>query len=841
MSSEPAVANMANLTMGIGSGFGSGGGGGGVDPLGGAPRFCGDKTKFSGFRTRLVAWLVLANGPGGRPLGGVIRQGVGKDVADGAPVVGVSQQQREYLYHLLVLLGGGAAASHLEAGDGSNTDGLWAFWKLQEFANPSRGQPRIAKILSLLKTRCADNSATGVKAYLDEKRKLSRELKSITMKELLVAGCLSGLGEEYRVIKDSLLSRGLEHLSVDIIEVAVLDKADAVDTEMQICEGLAATTSNNKGSNVQCGYCGKQGHFLLECRKRTFDQGGNKHNNNSNNNKQNVRDDNAGEKGSCWVCGSTQHQKADCPKRKQQHQQGSKLIPMVVDSGASHHMLAARHSCCVKERLNEKFSLSVASGLLKGSATLCKPQGNLWKMGVEFFSDVGAGGGDVGGACYDGVFCGVAQTKASKQRRHERFGHFWQPSLNLGCSCEACAASKGQKPSHKKERGPEDYKGKKFGDLVAWDHQGPMNVAAINSGARFALLGVDDFSSWSEVFCHKQKSANHEGLRGWCDYNGVPSRCRQAVLNEIAETELPKRGRPKKQSDDVEEAEETSGGASGGGVGAVGGLPGVPQAAEKQRKKVSSGKREKRKAGPVPAGELPPKKKRRKVSKETKENPVVNTNNIKSDFSSERFDHASAHPVSTPAVAWENKGELKGTFPFREFVGCCNYVMCCSRPDIALAVQRIARCLVGPQLGALHACRRLLKYLRGSVDRGVAYTPQAESAFYECHGQLLNMNVQEHPLVGFCDSNFADGSEPSGKATSGHVCYYRGMPVYWGSKLQEMVSLSSAEAEFLSVFGIVKKICNLRQAAAYINGKDALVVPIGCDNQSAIRIAKSLV
>eukprot|EP00396_MALV-II-16_sp_LP-1_P000411 gene411-344_t len=138
----------------------------------------------------------------------------------------------------------------------------------------------------------------------------------------------------------------------------------------------------------------------------------------------------------------------------------------------------------------------------------------------------------------------------------------------------------------------------------------------------------------------------------------------------------------------------------------------------------------------------------------------------------------------------------ESTFPVREFAGACNYLATCRRPDIACAVQKVSRCLVSPTDEVTTACRRLLRYLRGTVSDGVVYTKERERNFYSKHREAMGVTVEEHPLVAFCDSNYGDlDPAAKGKATGGHVVYWRGCPVWWASTLQDCVSLSSAEAE----------------------------------------------
>eukprot|EP00396_MALV-II-16_sp_LP-1_P000357 gene357-90_t len=142
----------------------------------------------------------------------------------------------------------------------------------------------------------------------------------------------------------------------------------------------------------------------------------------------------------------------------------------------------------------------------------------------------------------------------------------------------------------------------------------------------------------------------------------------------------------------------------------------------------------------------------------------------------ERFDHASCKPVSTPGLSWENEGE-ESKFPVRQLIGAVNYISTCSRPDLAFSVQRISRCLVDPRKSVEAACKRLLRYLRGTADKGCIYSPERERDFYNAHRSELRISPEENPVVAFCDSNYADITEKDCKATSGHIVYMYGCPV----------------------------------------------------------------
>src|SRR5664279_5534531 len=83
---------------------------------------------------------------------------------------------------------------------------------------------------------------------------------------------------------------------------------------------------------------------------------------------------------------------------------------------------------------------------------------------------------------------------------------------------------------------------------------------------------------------------------------------------------------------------------------------------------------------------------------------------------------------------------------------------------------------------------RIIRYLKGSPGRGV---------MYKNNGNL--------DVCGYTDVDWA-GSQVDRRSTSGYFTFVGGNLVTWRSKKQNVVALSSAEAEFR---GMTKGICEL--------------------------------
>src|SRR5579871_1080763 len=92
---------------------------------------------------------------------------------------------------------------------------------------------------------------------------------------------------------------------------------------------------------------------------------------------------------------------------------------------------------------------------------------------------------------------------------------------------------------------------------------------------------------------------------------------------------------------------------------------------------------------------------------------------------------------------------------YRSIVGALNYATMLTRPDIATAVGIVARYMQKP--GRLHwlALKRIMKYLKGTVDYGLV--------FYQ--GDIANDKIT---IEAYCDADWA-GNLDDRKSTSGYV------------------------------------------------------------------------
>jgi hypothetical protein len=158
---------------------------------------------------------------------------------------------------------------------------------------------------------------------------------------------------------------------------------------------------------------------------------------------------------------------------------------------------------------------------------------------------------------------------------------------------------------------------------------------------------------------------------------------------------------------------------------------------------------------------------------------------------------------------------------YREEIGCFMYTTTTTRLDIAFAVGQASQFCKNPGDRHWNGVKRIFAYPAGHVHLGLCFDGQ-----------------QKNNLIGFTDSDFA-GNINNRRPTSGFVFLYNGASVSWSSKLQQCVSLSTTEAEFVAASETSKEAIWLQQFLREVKGDEIGPIPILCDNQGAIRLIKN--
>nr|GFD40192.1 uncharacterized mitochondrial protein AtMg00810-like [Tanacetum cinerariifolium] len=128
---------------------------------------------------------------------------------------------------------------------------------------------------------------------------------------------------------------------------------------------------------------------------------------------------------------------------------------------------------------------------------------------------------------------------------------------------------------------------------------------------------------------------------------------------------------------------------------------------------------------------------------------------------------------------------------YRGMIGTLLYLTA-RRPDLQFAICMCARYQARPTEKHVHAVKRIFRYLRGTVNRGLWYPKDSSVA-----------------LTAFADADHA-GCQDTRRSTSGSVQFLGERLISWSSKRQKNVAISSTEAEYIAISGCCAQILWMR-------------------------------
>ena len=192
-----------------------------------------------------------------------------------------------------------------------------------------------------------------------------------------------------------------------------------------------------------------------------------------------------------------------------------------------------------------------------------------------------------------------------------------------------------------------------------------------------------------------------------------------------------------------------------------------------------------------------------------------------------RFGMESCNNVCTPIVPGnklvkDEKGRSVNVTEFRQMIGCLMYLLA-TRPDLAFSVCLVARYMERPTEIHLAAAKRILRYLKGTMSRGILY-------------KKVNHEVVE--LQGWTDSDYAGDSDDR-KSTSGYVFVYGSGSICWSSKKQAIVTLSTTEAEYVAAASCACQGVWIRKILKQLGQEQKKGTLMMCDNSSTIKLSKN--
>ena len=153
-------------------------------------------------------------------------------------------------------------------------------------------------------------------------------------------------------------------------------------------------------------------------------------------------------------------------------------------------------------------------------------------------------------------------------------------------------------------------------------------------------------------------------------------------------------------------------------------------------------------------------------------------------------------------------------------MGSLNYLACSTRPDLAYPVRVLSKLMAAPTTDQWEAALGVLRYLSGTA-----------------HLQLTLGGNGTIEFVCYCDADWA-ANRDARHSTTGWVFLLGSGAVSWSSKKQELVALSTTEAEYTALSMAAREALWLRELLAEF-GIAPTAVDLRCDSTGAQAIARN--
>jgi len=152
--------------------------------------------------------------------------------------------------------------------------------------------------------------------------------------------------------------------------------------------------------------------------------------------------------------------------------------------------------------------------------------------------------------------------------------------------------------------------------------------------------------------------------------------------------------------------------------------------------------------------------------------------------------------------------------PYCEAIGSLIYASVATCPNISFAVTALSQFLNNP--GEVHweAAKCILHYLSGTKDFALTY------------------GNKHHDLIAYSDTNGV--TQEHRHAISGYAFLINGSAVLWSSQKQELITLSTAEVEYVAVMHAAKEALWLHQLLFKFFPSLEAPTTLFCDNQAAL-------
>lgn len=181
-------------------------------------------------------------------------------------------------------------------------------------------------------------------------------------------------------------------------------------------------------------------------------------------------------------------------------------------------------------------------------------------------------------------------------------------------------------------------------------------------------------------------------------------------------------------------------------------------------------------------------------------------------------------PIQPKIILQSSSDNISGKYPYRELIGFLMYVMLGSRPDLSFSISYFSQFQNNFQKEHWVFLKQILRYLKSTKNFGLRYTKSIDKVCV---------------ISAFADADFANNIIDR-KSVSGFLISVYDNFVFWKTKKQTTVSLSSAEAEYVALANCSAECIFVSYLISEILSVNVYPIKIYEDNQSSIKMAETL-
>jgi Reverse transcriptase (RNA-dependent DNA polymerase)/Integrase core domain/GAG-pre-integrase domain/Zinc knuckle len=197
----------------------------------------------------------------------------------------------------------------------------------------------------------------------------------------------------------------------------------------------------------------------------------------------------------------------------------------------------------------------------------------------------------------------------------------------------------------------------------------------------------------------------------------------------------------------------------------------------------------------------------------------------------EKFGMSDCNARVTPfpqGLSLVKEGEALGRTEhdtYRSIIGGLLYLSVHTRFDIAFQVGKLARYMSAPTKHHLGAAHHVLRYLKGTTRMAV-------------HFPRLKEGPSFTSIRAYTDADLA-GDKATLKSTTGMVIKMNDAPIMWVSRLQSLVTTSTAESELVAAASGAKELLWLRKLLAEAEPWRQRNIVLYCDNEATVSLVRN--